>query len=214
MWRIQMLRIRCHSAHQEVVFLAINLVVARFVNFTTCCRLQDRHFHWGSSGFVSQQLAEAWLSALRPACPTHSAATPGGRPPQKTMNLYHRNVPWLFGGRGQNLGRIHASPAVPIRRSRSLTRKWTINRTPRWVSRAHFASHTPLFALKSGRKSQGRKSSGMVGAADELLIGGRRWKCDWWVSLLERYLQLSLFGSKGRVFAAFRENFALRLSSC
>lgn len=136
--------IRCspphHSAHQEAVFLAINLVVARFVNFTTCCHLQDRHFHWGSLGFVSRRLAEAWLSAPRPACPTHSAATPGGQPPQKTMNLYHRNVPLLFGERGQNLGRTPASPAVPTRRSRSLTQKWTINRTLRWVSKAHFPS--------------------------------------------------------------------------
>lgn len=123
---------------EEAVLLVINHIVAQFVNFTTCCHLQDRHFHWGNLGFVSHRLAEAWLSAQRPACPTPSAATPGGRPSQKTMNLYHRNVPWLFGERGQNLVRIHASPAALTRRSRSLTQKWTINRTLRWVSRARF----------------------------------------------------------------------------
>lgn len=149
---------------------------------------------------MSHRLAEAWLCAPSPACPTPSAATPGGRPSQKTMNLHLRNVPWLFGERGQNLGRIRASPAAPTRRSRSPTQKWTISRTLRWVSGAHFSifistslfvcSSCPRLLFKKGVNPwAGRAAVGwiVVGAGDEALIGGRKWK---W-----RVLP-SLFGSK------------------
>lgn len=134
---------------------------------------------------MSHRLAEAWRSALRRASPTHSAATPEDRSPQKTMNLYHRNVPWLFGERGQSLGRIHASPVALTQRSRSLTRKWTINRTLRWVSRARFPfSHLKMLiclrlmlaAPFKGEQSLCRKSSSCR------LDYGWRWRQgpDWW----------------------------------
>lgn len=36
----------------------------------------------------------------------------------------------------------------------------------------------------------------MVGDGDKALIGGRKWKHDWWGWYLERNLQLPFFGSK------------------
>lgn len=36
----------------------------------------------------------------------------------------------------------------------------------------------------------------MVGARDKALIGGKKWKRDWWGWYLERHLQLPFFGSK------------------
>lgn len=129
---------------------------------------------------MSHRLAEAWHPALRRVSPTLSAATPEGRLQQKTMNLHHRNVPWLFGEQGQSLGRIHASPAALTQRSHSLTRKWTINRTMRWVSRAcfFFFIQKRLFAAFITReRSLWRKvcSSRLdrVGAGDKALIGGK-----------------------------------------
>lgn len=143
------LKITPHLAPCSLVFLSVisvfkepwsqplTRIVAWFVNFYDFCHPQGRHFRWGNSASVSHRLAEVWHPALRRVSPTHSAATPEDQSLQKTMNLHHRNIPWLFGERGQSLGRIHASPVALTQHSHSLTRKWTISRTMRWVSRFH-----------------------------------------------------------------------------
>lgn len=151
---------------------------------------------------MSRRFAEAWHSAPRRASPTHSAATPEDRSLRKTMNPYHRNVPWLFGERGQSLGRIPASPVARTPRSRSLTRKWTINRTTRWVSRARLSFlylkklicfPLMLSLLFKGEKSPSRKSS------SRLDYGWcRRHGPDWWKEVQARLVGLV----SGEAFAA------------
>lgn len=151
---------------------------------------------------MSHRFAGVWRSALRRASPIRSAATPEDQSLQKTMNLYHRNVPWLFGERGQSLARILASLVALTRRSRSLTRKWTINRTMKWVSRAHL----PFFYLKKliclrlmlpllfkGEESLSRKSS------SRLDYGWcQRQGSDWWKKVEARLVGLV----SGETFAA------------
>lgn len=177
---------------------------------------------------MSHRLAEAWHPALRRASPTHSAATPEGRSLQKTMNLHHRNVPWLFGGRGQSRGRIHASPVALTQRSHSLTRKWTINRTMRWVSRAHFLFFLFLnvktlvccfHCITKGRNHDVEKAAvlGWKGLALETRtwLVERKRRPYWWGWYLERHLQLPFFGSKAWFLAPRAEkNLAFQLSTC
>ena len=181
---------------------------------------------------MSHQLAEAWRSAPRRASPTRSAATPEEPSPQKTMNLYHRNVPWLFGEQGQSLGRTRASPAALTRRWRSLTRKWTINRTMRWVSRAHvfflselwkaylFAAHA-FIAFQRGEKSLcgERAAVGWIMGwrwRRGPLIGGRRVReaIGWGRYLERRFAAASPLDQRRESSPHERKNSASRLSGC